>query len=69
MYSKIEEQTRRLAQSAKDGVLKHNGKTYTFEFDQKHWVYNVYEDGFFLLKFNTKRITTAKRYLKEWLLN
>ena len=69
MYNKLEEQARRLAQSAKDGVLKHNGKIYTFEFDQKHWVYSVYEDGFFLLKFNTKSITTAKKYLKEWLLN
>lgn len=69
MYNKLEEQARRLAQSAKDGVLKHNGKIYTFEFDQKSWVYNVYEDGFFLVKFNTKSITTAKKYLKEWLLN
>ena len=69
MYSKIEEQARRLVASAKNGVLRLNGKTYTFEFDQKSWVYNVYEDGLFLLKFNTKRITTAKKYLKEWLLN
>ena len=69
MYSKIEEQARRLAESAKNEVLRLNGKTYTFEFDQKHWVYNVYEDGFFLLKFNTKSTTTAKKYLKEWLLN
>ena len=69
MYNKLEEQARRLAQSAKDGVLKHNGKIYTFEFDQKSWVYNVYEDGVFLIKFNTKRITIAKKYLKEWLLD
>lgn len=69
MYNKLEEQARRLAQSAKDGVLKHNGKIYILEFDQKSWVYNVYEDGFFLVKFNTKSITTAKKYLKEWLLN
>ena len=63
MYNKLEEQSRRLAQSAKDGVLKHNGKIYTFEFDQKSWVYNVYEDGFFLVKFNTKSITRVKRSL------
>ena len=69
MYSKIEEQARRLVASAKNGVLRLNGKTYTFEFDQKYWVYNVYEDGFFILIFNTKSITTAKKYLKDWLLN
>ena len=63
MYNKLEEQSRRLAQSAKDGVLKHNGKIYTFEFDQKSCVYNVYEDGFFLVKFNTKSITRVKRSL------
>ena len=43
MYSKIEEQARRLAETAKDGVLKLNGRVYTFEFDQKHWVYNVFK--------------------------
>ena len=69
MYNKLEEQARRLAESAKSGVLKHNGKIYTLEFDQKSWVYNVYEDGFSLVKFNTKSLTTAKKYLKGWLLN
>ena len=69
MYSKIEEQARRLAETAKDGILKLNGSVYTFEFDQKHWVYNVYENGFFYVKFNTKSIKTAKKYLKEYLNN
>ena len=69
MYSKIENQARRLAETAKDGILKLDGRVYTFEFDQKHCVYNVYENGFFYVKFNTKSIKTAKKYLKEYLNN
>lgn len=67
MYNCIEEKARKLAEKAKPGALKVGNKIYTFEFCQREWIYKVYEDGFFLVNFNCKSLTTAKRHLKEWL--
>lgn len=67
--SRIESQARKMAEQAKPGILKHGGKIYTLVFNQKEWVYDVYEDGFFLIKFNTKKITQAKKWLKEYLMS
>lgn len=67
--AKIEKQARDMAMKAKPGFIKLDGKLYTFEFDQSHWVYNVYEDGFLMIRFNTKTLTKAKQMLKEWLAN
>ena len=67
--AKIEKQSRDMAMKAKPGFIKIDGKLYTFEFDQSHWVYNVYEDGFLMIRFNTKTLTKAKQMLKEWLAN
>lgn len=67
--SKIEEKARKLAISAKPGFLKIDGKLYTFEFCQREWVYQVYEDGFAYIRFNTKTLSKAKKMLKEFLEN
>lgn len=63
----IEARARRLAEQAKPGIVKRDGKIYTLEFDQREWVYRVYEDGFLLVSFNTKRLATAKKYLEEYM--
>ena len=63
----IEAQARKLAEKAKPGIVKRDGKVYTLEFDQREWVYRVYEDGFLLVSFNTKRLATAKKYLSDFL--
>jgi len=62
-------QARKMAMKAKPGMLKANGKTYTFEFDQARWVYNVYEDLFLLVTFNCKSLSVAKKWLREYLAN
>lgn len=67
--AKIEAQARAMAMKAKPGFIKLNGKLYTFEFNHAEWVYNVYEDGFLMIRFNTKTLTKAKQMLKEWLAN
>lgn len=69
MYDKCLEQARKMAAKAKPGFVRHNGKLYTFDFDQKEWVYRVYEDGFLLVSFNTKTLSTAKKYLIDYLNN
>lgn len=66
---KILNQAQQMAAKAKPGFMKVGGTLYTFEFDQTHWVYNVYEDGFLLLRVNTKTLAKAKAFLKEWLAN
>jgi RNA:NAD 2'-phosphotransferase (TPT1/KptA family) len=63
--AKIQNAAEALASKAAPGILRHNDKLYTFVFDHASWVYRVYEDGFFLVNFNTKRLTAAKRWLKE----
>jgi hypothetical protein len=65
--AKIESQAFKAAQQAKPGILKHNGKVYTMVFDHNQWVYNVFEDGFWLVNFNTKKITQCKKFLLEYL--
>jgi hypothetical protein len=64
---KIEAQAFKAAQSARPGIVKHNGKIYTLVFNQNEWVYDVFEDGFFMMKLNTKKISTAKVWLKDYI--
>ncbi len=69
MYQGLEEKSRKMAEKAKPGITRIGNKVYTFEFCQRELVYKVYENGFFLLNFNCKTLTTAKKYLREWLEN
>ena len=55
------------AAKAKPGILKHRGKTYTLVFDPVEWIYRVYEDGFELVRFNTKSLTIAKKWTIEYI--
>lgn len=64
---KILKRAHELAAKAKPGAITINDKLYTLVFDQNEWVYRVYEDGFLLVSFNTKTLTTAKKFLREWL--
>ena len=66
-YNAIQKQAEKLARNAKPGMMRHNKHLYTFVFDQNAWVYQVYEDGLELIRFNTKRLSTSKKYLREWL--
>ena len=60
MYQGIEEKAREMAEKAKPGILKVDGKIYTFSFCQREGVYKIYEDGFFLMSYNCKSLNTAK---------
>jgi hypothetical protein len=64
----LEDLARVTANRAKDGTLKVDGEVYTFMFDQARWVYEVTDSaGALVVTFNTKRITVARRYLREYL--
>lgn len=57
------------AAKAKPGFMTINEKLYTFVFQSNEWIYQVYEDGFFLVNFNCKSLPKAKKMLQEWLNN
>jgi len=68
-YNKCLEVARKQALAAKPGFIKENGKTYTFVFDENEGHYQVYEDMVWLVNFNTKVLSTAKKFLREWLVS
>ena len=68
-YSNLQSQSERLAANAKNGALKVNGQTYTFTFTSE-WIYEVRdESGEVLTRFNTKKLTQARAWLREYLAN
>ena len=67
--NKILTLARKQAGAAKPGHMTIDGKLFTFCFDQNEWVYKVYENGFFLLNVNTKKLTSAKKFIRAWLKN
>ena len=67
-YAKIESQAVTMAANAKNGTLKLNGHTYTFTFTPE-WVYEVTdESGEVVTRFNTKKLTVARQWLREWFM-
>lgn len=66
-YSKIEKQANRLhANAVKDGVFLHNGVRYTLKFTNGN--YDVIDpDGDHIATFNTRKVTQAKKWLREYL--
>lgn len=63
-------QSIKLATNAKDGTLKLNDQTYTLTFDHSQWVYIVTDEaGEVVARFNTKKLTQARQWLREWFAN
>jgi hypothetical protein len=67
--NKIIHHARKLAAKAKPGILKVNGNTYTFVFNQRTWNYEVYENLLLVHIYNTKSLSTAKRWMLDYLAN
>lgn len=66
IYDKLQDQAIQMASKAKDGVYK----GYTLTFDRAEWVYVVTDkDGYTVARFNTKNLTTARQWLKDYLEN
>ena len=63
-------QSVKLATSAKDGTLKLDGQIYALTFDHAQWVYIVTDQsGEVVARFNTKKLTQARQWLREWFAN
>lgn len=67
-YGKIQKQADRMASNAKDGTLKVGSTTYQLKFNPYQGVYIVTDaSGQDVTNFNTKTLSTAKKWLQEWL--
>lgn len=66
---KLIQQARNKAAKATPWILKHDRKTYTAVFNQNEWVYDVFEDGFFMMKINIKSPRKAKQFLSSFLVS
>jgi hypothetical protein len=57
-----------MAYKAKDGTLKIEDVTYTFTFNLVEFIYEVTDqNGEPVIRFNTKKINEAKKWLREHL--
>lgn len=65
--NKCLDQATKMAENAKPWILEQDHKTYTGVFNQSEWVYDVYEDGAFLMKVNMKQASKAKQFVSSWL--
>ena len=69
-YDKIQKQAAKAHATAKNGIMKFNGVQYVFTFDRKFGTYTVTnEAGAVITYLNTRKITVAKKWLKEFLQN
>jgi hypothetical protein len=68
-YNKLLDQAHAMALKAKPWILKNEGKTYTAVYSMGQSVYEVFEDGMFLMNINIKSPLKAKQFLKHWLAN
>ena len=69
-YNKILKQAAKAHANAKDGTMKFNGVQYVFTFSRKFGTYTITnEDGGVVTYLNTRKITVAKKWLKEFLQN
>jgi hypothetical protein len=70
MYAKLLDEARVMASKAKNDTLKIDSVTYTLIFIPSEWIYEVKDEtGDIVTRFNTKKITVAKKWLREWLAN
>lgn len=67
LYDNVLKQAEKQAAIAKPFILNRDGKVYTGVFNQNEWVYDIFEDGFFMMKINMKQPSKAKAYLSAWL--
>jgi hypothetical protein len=55
------------AKAVRQATMKIDGKVYDFFFDGRNYI--VKEDGNYLSTYNTRKITDAKKWLKDYLKN
>lgn len=68
--AKIIDQARRLNDNAKDGTLKIGDASYAFTFQRNEGIYSVTDpSGKELTRFNTRKLTVARQWLRDYFAN
>lgn len=67
-YNQIERTAEKLNRRAQNGTARINGGLYTFTFDH-YYSHYIVEGPDFHQFFNTRKITEAEQWVKEWLNN
>lgn len=65
-YAKAQLEADRLHANAKDGTLKIDGEKYVLTFNRLSGVYDVTLNGERVASFNTRKITQARKWLREY---
>ena len=69
-YSKIASNADKLHRAAKSGNLIIKGDEYKITFDHYQGIYIITdEDSEEVTRFNTRKLSEAKKWLREWLAN
>ena len=68
-YANAYKQAEKLHANAKNGTLKVNGVAYEFSFDSYEGVYVVTANGETITRFNTRKLTDARKWLRDYLAN
>ena len=68
-YANLPSQATTMAANAKNGTLSYKGERYMLTFTPE-WVYEVTNStGEVLTRFNTKKLTVARQWLRDYLEN
>ena len=68
-YDKIQKQAKQAHEKAKNGEMKFNGVKYVFTVDRKFGTYTITNEEGVVTYLNTRKITVAKKWLREFLQN
>lgn len=66
-YSKLQDKANKLHRQAKSGKIKINNIEYSIDFDFYEGNYIVTSEAQEIVRFNTRKISEAKQWLKDWL--
>jgi hypothetical protein len=70
MNKALDQATKQAEKAIGEGSVSIDGITYTLKFKPLEWVYQVQDnEGNFIVNFNTKKITQAKSWLRDYLKN
>jgi hypothetical protein len=66
----LDQATKQAEKAIQEDQVEIDGQVYNLKFNPNEWIYKVTDaDGDFVVSFNTKKITQAKKWLKEYFQN
>jgi len=69
IYTNALKQSEKLHATAKNGTLNVSGTVYAFEFNSYEGFYTVTANSETITRFNTRKLSQARQWLREYLAN